>query len=238
MPQHPTTRQTAARAALRTLAAAGAALLVLVAAPGWAHVTVDPGTATQGGYTALSFRVPSESDSASTTKIQLFLPQDHPLASVSVRPHPGWKAKVVTRKLDTPLTTDDGQVTEGVSSITWTPDSPRDALKPGQYDDFDVSVGPLPDVPTLTFKVLQTYSDKSVVRWIDPPAANGQPEPEHPAPTLTLLPASAAAGTDPGAAAAGAASDGRATTALVLSIVAVLLGLLALVTAVLRRRPA
>jgi len=236
MPQHPTTRQTVARAALRTLAAAGAAVLVLVAAPGWAHVEVDPGTATQGGYTALSFRVPSESDSASTTRIQLFLPQDHPLASVSVRPHPGWKAKVVTRKLDAPLSTDDGQVTEGVASITWTPDSPRDALKPGQYDDFDVSVGPLPDVPTLTFKVLQTYSDKSVVRWIDPPAANGQPEPEHPAPTLTLLPASAGAGTDAGAV-ADPGSDGRATTALVLSIVAVLLGLGALVTALVRRRP-
>jgi uncharacterized protein YcnI len=237
MPQLATIRQTVARAALRTIAAAGATVLVLVAAPGWAHVTVEPGTATQGGYTALSFRVPSESDSASTTKIQLFLPQDHPLASVSVRPHPGWKATVVTRKLDAPLTTDDGQVTEAVASITWTAVGPEDALKPGQYDDFDVSVGPLPDVPTLTFKVLQTYSDRSVVRWIDPPAAKGQPEPEHPAPTLTLLPASAATSTGPGAAATGPGSDGRATTALVLSIVAVVLGLGALVTALLRRRP-
>lgn len=237
MPQHPTTRQTVARAALRTLAAAGAALLVLVAAPGWAHVTVDPGTATQGGYTALSLRVPTESDSASTTKVQVFLPQDHPLASVSVRPHPGWQAKVVTRKLDTPLTTDDGQVTEGVYSITWTPNSPQDALKPGQYDDFDISVGPLPDASTLSFKTLQTYSDGTVVRWIDPPAASGQPEPEHPAPTLTLLPASDA-GADTGTATSDSGSSGKATTALVLSVVALLLGLGALGAALVRRRPA
>ena len=149
------------------------ACVVLVAAPGWAHVRIDPGTATQGEYTALSFRVPTESDSASTTKVQVFLPEDHPIASVSVKPHPGWHVQVVTTKLATPLTTDDGQVTEAVSRITWTPDSPTDAIKPGEYDEFDISVGPLPEVSSLTFKALQTYSDGTVVRWIDPPAAGG-----------------------------------------------------------------
>jgi len=94
MTQHSTTLRTARRVALGTLAAACTAGLVLVTAPGWAHVTVDPGTATQGGYTALSFRVPTESDSASTTKVQVYLPEDHPIASVSVKPHPGWHAQV------------------------------------------------------------------------------------------------------------------------------------------------
>ena len=239
MQHHPTTLRRAARAVVGSLAAIGAACLVLVAAPGWAHVTVDPRTATQGGYTALSFRVPTESDSASTTKVQVFMPIDHPLASVSVKPLPGWHAKVVTKKLATPLSTDDGQVTEGVSSITWTPDSPKDALKPGEYDDFEVSVGPLPAVSSLTFKTLQTYSDGTVARWIDPPAPEGQPEPEHPAPTLTLLPASDTATADTpstGAATGSGSGDGKATTALVLSIVAVLLGAGALGSTLLRRR--
>jgi periplasmic copper chaperone A len=240
MPQDPTSPRRMTRAARLALAAAGAGALVLVTAPGWAHVEVDPGTATQGTETALSFRVPSESESASTTKIQVFLPQDHPVGSVSVRPHPGWRAKVVTRKLATPITTDDGKITEGVYSITWAPDSPRDALQPGQYDDFDVSVGPLPDVPTLVFKTLQTYSDGTVVRWIDPPAGAGQPEPEHPAPTLSLVPPSGQAADSGGAGTtgSGSGSDMRATTALVLSVVAVVLGLGALVVALLRRRPA
>jgi uncharacterized protein YcnI len=227
-----------ARVALGTLATVASACLVLVAAPGWAHVSISPETATQGDYTALSFRVPNETDSTSTTKVQVFLPQDHPLASVSVRPHPGWHAKVVTKKLATPLATDDGEVTEGVFSITWTPDSRQDALKPGEYDDFDISVGPLPEVPSLTFKALQTYSDGTVVRWIDPRVAEGQPEPEHPAPTLTLVPAS-----DEPAAASGGASgdqdgdgDGSATAALVLSVVAVVLGAGALGVSLLRRR--
>jgi uncharacterized protein YcnI len=238
MMHRPTTLRTASRLALGTLAAVCTACLVLVAAPGWSHVTVNPGTAAQGGYTALSFRVPTESDSASTTEVQVYLPEDHPIASVSVKPHPGWHATVFTEKLATPLTTDDGQVTEGVSRITWTPDSPKDAIKPGEYDEFDISVGPLPDVSSLTFKTLQTYSDGTVVRWIDPPAAEGQPEPEHPAPTLTLVPASdATAGDASGDTAAGSGSgDGKATAALVLSIVAVLLGAGALGTSLLRRR--
>jgi uncharacterized protein YcnI len=237
MQQPRTTLRRAARVALGTLASVASISLVLVAAPGWAHVTVNPGTATQGGYTALTFRVPNETDSTATTKVQVFLPQDHPLASVSVKPHPGWHAQVVTKKLANPLSTDDGEVTEGVFSITWTPNSKQDAIQPGQYDEFDISVGPLPEVSSLTFKALQTYSDGTVVRWIDPPAAEGQPEPEHPAPTLTLVPASAE-GADSSSSAGSESDDGdgTATTALVISIVAVLLAAGALGTALLRRR--
>ena len=236
MHQPSTTLRSATRVALGTLAALTSVCLVLVAAPGWAHVSVNPGTATQGGYTALSFRVPDETDATSTTRVQVFLPQDHPLASVSVKPHPGWHAKVVSKKLATPLSTDDGEVTEGVFSITWTPDQESFAIKPGEYDDFEISVGPLPEVSSLTFKALQTYSDGSVVRWIDPPAAAGQPEPEHPAPTLTLVPASDDGTAESPAGSASDDGDGTATTALVLSIVAVLLGAGALGTSLRRRR--
>jgi periplasmic copper chaperone A len=235
MQQHPTTLRRAQRLALGTLAAVVAACLLLLAAPGWAHVTVNPREAVQGGYTALSFRVPNETDDTSTTKVEVFLPQEHPLASVSVRPHPGWHAKVVTKKLAKPLSTDDGEVTDGVYSITWTADSPATAIKPGEFEEFNVSAGPLPKAPSMVFKTLQTYSDGTVVRWIDQPAAAGQPEPEHPAPVLTLLPASA----DPASASAGSesdGSDGTAATALVLSIVALLLGAGALGTSLLRRR--
>jgi uncharacterized protein YcnI len=243
--QAPTTLRKATRAALGTLAALAAAGLVLLGAPAWAHVSIDPGTATQGGYAALTFRVPNESDATSTTKVQVFLPQDHPLASVSVKPHPGWHAKVATEKLATPLRTDDGEVTEGVTSITWTSDTRGDAIGPGEYDEFDLSVGPLPEVSSLTFKTLQTYSDGTVVRWIDLPPAAGEPEPEHLAPTLTLLPASSDQEAGDGATTGDGDRDGAdgadggsgtATTALALSIVAVLLGAGALGTSLLRRR--
>ena len=63
---------------------------------------------------------------------------------------------------------------------------PRAASNPGQFDLFTVSAGPLPTKPSkLEFKAVQTYSDGTIVRWIEP-TVKGTPEPEHPAPTLTL----------------------------------------------------
>src|SRR5262245_11808516 len=84
-----------------------------------AHVTVNPSEAPQGGFTKIAFRVPDESDSASTTKVDVFLPADQPVASVLVQPVTGWAAKLTTTKLPKPITTDDGdQVTQAITEIT------------------------------------------------------------------------------------------------------------------------
>jgi uncharacterized protein YcnI len=198
------------RSALRlALVAAPALAVVGLALPASAHVTVNPNTAAAGGYTKLTFRVPTESDTASTTKLAVYFPADHPFASVSVKPHPGWSFKVSDEKLKTPIASDDGQVTEAVSRIVWTADSAAEAIKPGEFDEFDVSVGPLPDSGSLEFKALQNYSDGSVVRWIEDSVA-GQDEPEHPAPVLTITPSAAAAPS--GASGSGDASSAAPAT--------------------------
>lgn len=223
------------RRARRLLTLAGAvALMVLGIVPAaFAHVTVNPDTATQGGYAALTFRVPNETDSASTTKVQVFFPQAHPLASASVKPHPGWSYQVKTAKLTPPVKTSSGTISRAVSQIVWTADSPDSAIKPGEFDEFEISVGPLPTVKSLTFKALQTYSDGQVVRWIQEGAPGGA-EPEHPAPVLSLVPA--VAPTDAtGATADPAAGDSGGGTALALSIAALVVALGAAGVAVLRR---
>ena len=57
----------------------------------------------------------------------------------------------------------------------------------GRVPAVTVSAGPLPTkVKTVEFKAVQTYSDGEVVRWIES-TPKGGPEPEHPAPTLTLV---------------------------------------------------
>src|SRR5262245_56212932 len=95
------------------------------------HVTVSSDDATQGGEGKVTFRVPNESDTASTVKVQVVLPLDRPIASVLVMPLPGWTATVVRTKLSKPITSDDGdQVSEVVSQITWTASSPVTAIKP------------------------------------------------------------------------------------------------------------
>src|SRR5213076_2572230 len=88
VPSPPASKSTRRRVmpAIRRLAAAGvvtAALVGLTAAPALAHVSVESTDATQGGIGAITFRVPTESDTASTTKVTVQLPTDSPIASVS-----------------------------------------------------------------------------------------------------------------------------------------------------------
>lgn len=161
--------------------------LVAIAAPASAHVTVNPKEATQGGYARVAFRVPNESDTDTTTKLEVQLPDDAPVASVSLMPVAGWTITTTKKKLDKPLDVHGSPVSEVVSMITWTA-SEGAAIKPGEFQEFPVSLGPLPKADQMILKALQTYSDGTVVRWIDPPKTDGSTV-EHPAPVLKLVPA-------------------------------------------------
>jgi uncharacterized protein YcnI len=216
-------------------------LLVWGAGVAAAHVTVNPGSVTAGSYAKLTFRVPTESDTASTVSLQVTLPEDHPFPSVSVMQIPGWTAKVTKTPLDPPVTEGRFDLTEAVTSITWTADDGV-GVKPGEFMEFPISVGPVPDVPSMEFPADQTYSDGSVVRWNQSRTADGD-EPEHPAPLLTIAAASGSAGptvtgtdgTDQSTAVATAPDN----TARVLGVVALVLAALALLVAAfgIRRRP-
>ncbi|MGW5687751.1 YcnI family copper-binding membrane protein [Nonomuraea sp. NPDC003754] len=167
--------------------AAATALSLGLAVPALAHVTVNPGTAEQGGFTKVAFRVPNERDDASTTKIEVSFPVDHPLAFVSVKPVPGWEVKVTEGKLPKPVKTEYGDLTEAVTKVVWS----GGQIKPGQFQEFEVSMGQLPtDTDRLVFPTSQTYSGGEVVKWADEPTADGT-EPERPAPLLKLTPATA-----------------------------------------------
>lgn len=229
---------------LLVMLAAGAAL-VLPATSALAHVTVNPREATGGGYAKLAFRVPNERDNASTTKLEVNLPADHPFASVSVRPQAGWTYAVEKTKLDPPIKVHDNEISEVVSKITWT----GGKILPGEFNEFEVSVGPLPsDADSITFKAIQTYSNGEVVRWIEE-ATPGGGEPERPAPVLKLTKAAATATTAttaPGSEAqagevaepAGkdAASKSDVDTARTFGILGMTFGLIGFVSAMAARR--
>lgn len=192
------------------LAAVSTAAVLALAAPASAHVSVQPTQAEQGGYAGVTFRVPNENDSAGTTKLEINLPEDKPLTSVRTRPLTGWTATVEKKPLATPITSHGKQITEAVAKVTWTA-NPGVRINPGQYEDFEVSMGQLPtDTDKLVFKALQTYDNGDVVRWIDVPGADGK-EPEKPAPTLKLVPKGGAApAASPAADQAGAQSGAGA----------------------------
>ncbi|MEU4680468.1 YcnI family protein [Micromonospora sp. NPDC023737] len=234
------------RRVVRGLVTVGVAafLVGLLPAAAFAHVTVNPGTATQGGYAALTFRIPTESDDASTTKVEVQFPADSPLASLSVKPHAGWSYEITKKKLTTPIEAHGAQISEVIDKITWTAADPQSAIKPGEYDEFSVSAGPLPAADQLVFKTLQHYSSGEVVRWIQEPAS-GTDEPERPAPVLRLVAEAdaaspPAAGTEQAAVAVDSASttqsDAGSRWALGLSVASLLIALVCAAIAVRSRR--
>jgi uncharacterized protein YcnI len=226
-----------ARTVRRSILAAVTAAALLAPAAAQAHVTLQPDTAPAGGFTRLDVRVPNERDDAGTTKVDVQLPPG--FISASYEPVPGWDVKVTRSKAPEPIDTGEGlKSDEQVSRITWTGDGKQGVIEPGQFQDFGVSLK-MPEGKggeKLTFKALQTYDDGQVVRWIGPEDA------EEPAPIVTLEAGSAGGGHGAPAASAGgsqeqtsapasapAASDDGGTDTL--SIIAVILGALALVAA-------
>ncbi len=171
-------------------------------------MSVNPGEAAQGDYTKLAFRVPNESDKASTVKVRVSFPTDTPLASVRVKPHAGWTADISRSTLPKPVDVGDLTLEEAVTSITWTADKGA-RIGPGQFDEFEVSVGPLPKTRSLAFPTAQTYDNGDVVTWSQP-VREGAAEPEHPAPTLTLT---ASAGDGSHGSTSGTAAPAGDTTA-------------------------
>ncbi len=163
-------------------ALAGALLLPGVAAS--AHVHVHPDDTTSGAYSQLSFRVPNESSAASTVKLQIRLPQNAPFLSVRTRSLPGWTAIVEQAELPEPVQNGELTITKAPRTVTWTADAGAE-IGPGQYQEFAMSVGPLPKPGTVLLPAIQTYSDGKVVAWDQPTPASGE-EPEHPAPQLTV----------------------------------------------------
>ncbi|RLL67911.1 YcnI family protein [Streptomyces sp. Z26] len=242
--------KTSHRRAATTGALAVSAVL-LAAGTASAHVSVNPEAAEQGGYATVNFKVPNERDDASTIKLEVSLPTDHPLTSVMPQPVPGWDVKVTKSKLDEPIESHGEQIDEAVSKITWS----GGKIEPGQFQQFPVSMGQLPeDADQLVLKSLQTYDNKEVVRWIEEPK-EGAEEPESPAPVLKLTPAAegghgADAGnakngeddtaTENAAASSDGDSDSTDTTARVLGVAGIVVGVAGVAFGVLagRRRSA
>lgn len=215
--------------------------VLALATPAWAHVTVSaPGATRGGGDQEITFRVPVEKN-IPTVQVTIALPTDTPIASVDVLPMPGWSHTEKIAKLAKPIHTDDGDITEAVSQITWT--AHDGGLKPGEYGAFTIIAGQLPNVPTLKFAAVQKYQNGSVVNW-NQTAAPGASEPENPAPVLSLAPAGAAADATSDASPQPTATvtvagprgrNGSATPPTVLAIIAILVAGFALSIALLTR---
>ncbi|MGY5885290.1 YcnI family copper-binding membrane protein [Modestobacter lacusdianchii] len=198
-----------------------------------AHVTVSSADAAAGGYGKLTFRVPNESDVASTVALRIQVPTDTPLTSLRAQPVPGWTVSLTQARLDPPVESHGRTIDQVVSVVEYRAEA-GGGIAPGQFQEFALSGGPFPEAESLTFNAVQTYSDGSEAAWIEP-TVDGQAEPAYPEPVLTLAEegatdahggthSSAADGATDTAAADGADEDGDGT-ALVLAVLGLLAGL-------------
>jgi len=165
---------------------------------------------------------------------------------VSVQPRAGWTHEVERVTIDPPLEVHGEEVTERVASVTWAGGS----IGPGEFDQFLLSAGPMPETDELEFGALQTYDNSEVVRWIEEVPESGE-EPELPAPLLTLTASSEDEGAESDDASESEAANATDTSDLasssdvddvrLLSIVAIVVGAIGIVLgglALLRRRSA
>lgn len=196
-----------------------------------AHVKVSPNTATAGADIALTFRVPNESATAGTVKVEIDLPTKTPFAGADYQPVPGWSAQVVSATLPKPIKNDGAEVTEAPTKVVFTAD-PGTKIGLGQFQEFSLALDLTPDTGSVEFPTYQTYSDGTVVKWDEKTPASGD-EPDNPAPTLYINDAPPADEGEAGVSVTATdATDSTATSALVLGSAGLAIGVIALVLGV------
>jgi uncharacterized protein YcnI len=175
-----------ARAVVLATAVLTALAASVVAATGAsAHVTVASQDAAPGGYGKITFRVPNESDAASTVGLRIQIPPDAALASLRTQPVPGWTATLTTAELDEPLQNHGQEISSYVSVVEFRA-ADGTGIAPGEFQEFSLAGGPFPDADRLSFPAVQLYNDGTEAAWIEP-TIDGQGEPERPAPVLSLV---------------------------------------------------
>ena len=215
----------AARAAATFAAVAVLVLGVPLTAD--AHVKITPNTAAPGDDIQVTFRVPNESETAGTVRVEVDLPTKTPFADASYESVAGWTARIVRAKLAKPILNDGVKVTEAPVTITYVANKGV-SIKRGQFQEFPIALDLTPDTGRVAFPTIQTYSDGTMVSWNEPTPADGD-EPDHPAPTLYINDAPPT-DTESGVTIAATNDAGStASTAVILGTAGLAVGVIALV---------
>lgn len=234
------TKSRAQRVVMR-LGAAGTAVAFLVlglADPATAHVSVEPSTTAAGAYAVLEFSVSHGCGDAPTTGLTIQIPSG--INAATPTRDPLWTAEKRVIELEPPVTDAHGnEVTQRVESVTFTTQEP---LVDGLRDTVQLSVQ-IPETAaegsTLVFPVIQRCQGAEAA-WIEVPEAGlDEDELKLPAPSFTVTagdasPSPAAepaadvvadAGSSPSATSAGPAEVGPSAVTL-LALGAGVLGML------------
>jgi periplasmic copper chaperone A len=166
--------------ARRGAAALSATLLTLaLGGPALGHVSIPEGEVHSGGSAVIHFRIGHGCDGATTDTVEIQLPD----GVVGAQPAyiPGWT--VETEMVETePYERFGETLTERVGVVRWSGGDLPDFA----FYDFAVRATFLLDPGTVVqFPVVQRCGEAELA-WIEP-VVEGQEEPDHPMPTLTVI---------------------------------------------------
>ncbi|BDI21264.1 YcnI family protein [Herbiconiux sp. L3-i23] len=163
----------------------GAVLAIAPAIAANAHVGLSPSSAAAGETAALTFTIPNESETASTTKVEILLPTDTPLVNVRYQAIPGWTTAVLQEELAEPVTVGETTITTAPTRVIYTAD-PQGGIAPFAFETFTIRVGPVPEAGNLVLPVVQSYDDGEVSDWSATPEQYESDESLSPAPVLYI----------------------------------------------------
>jgi uncharacterized protein YcnI len=161
--------------------------VLALSAPAAAQVSIVPDRVDGGGTQTFAFRLANERADTKSTRLELVFPQSPPVAYVEVAPSQGWTATVRPRPLAPPLQAGGKVISEVAGSLVFE----GGAVAPKQFEQFLVTMGPLPADGRLLFEATQTFANGAVAHWN---------ETTSPAPAITF--GAGAAATAPGSVAA------------------------------------
>lgn len=149
-----------------TLSAASVGLALALSTPiaASAHVSITPNAADPGASENFTFKAVNESETAATSSVEISLPTDTPIVSVRYLPTPGWSTEVREGALPEPVTVGGNEITQAPTSIVFTADAGSE-IQPGQFMQWTVSLGPIPETGSLLLPAVQSYTDGTVVNW-------------------------------------------------------------------------
>src|SRR5256714_15408022 len=129
---------------------------LVFAASALAHAELSPSVALAKQLQLFSLAVPTEKESATTSRVELTLPSGFSIDSFV--PAPGWKRQAQTSGT--------GENTV-IQKVTWT-----GGKVPTEEDSLFQFLATPAKSGTYTFQVQQTYSDGSVVNWSGPESSD------------------------------------------------------------------
>jgi uncharacterized protein YcnI len=184
----PDERDDASTVGLRLVLADGAALheVSVLAKPGWDFSTAAPsGTATNSPQPTVPQSTATAAPQATPMPNMPGMSGMGGMSGMSRPGGPGADTSTPAPSASSSAAPDGDDGGPAIGSISWTARDSSAGIAPGTFGEFAISAAMPADRASLVFAAIQTYSDGTVVRWIDR-AAPGSAEPAHPAPTVTL----------------------------------------------------